>query len=407
MSQFLKLILLLAAPLIWGCGGGAPEVVAQASGTKMHHVDFGFNITYLSRTAKYQSALDTLKKDGFKHVRAYEPFSPKLAPGNAKQLEMIKLITDRDLDLLLSLSNFPFEMLEESKRPNEIKDLKPELFKRMKKYTNRHAPADMASYGRSMRHMVSAIRDVGALNKIEFELGNEPEAPRYFWGDRKLWNEVTDTLMQILPPTGRPVYCCGFTSGFAHGLKEKAEFSDYLENDPSTKDLGLSYHVYLRSGKGELNLQEGPTIPMREENIITEFGIYTSFKEERISKVHSDKYLLHLMRLLDMCAKKNVTRVYLFPLMDNHKVKARFGLFDIDAKPKRSYEMAKMLNGVIQDGYTVIDSNRSIIIVGAKKSIIWAEEEIPDLGDHLQRNLNDSFGMTGPLSKDSWKILRK
>jgi hypothetical protein len=272
-------------------------------------------------------------------------------------------------------------------------------------YTNRHPPADMAAYGKAMRKMVSAMDNEGLLNRIEFELGNEPEAPRYFWGDRQLWNEVTDTLVQVLKTTGRPVYCCGFTSGFAHGLRGNAEFSDYLANDPSTKDLGLSYHVYMHSGKGELDLRVGPSIPMRQENIITEFGIYTWFKEERIKKVHSDNYLLHLMHTLDMCAKNNITRVYLYPLMDYHKVKARFGLFDINAKPKRSYEMVRTLNKVIKNGYQVVDSNRSIIVIGSEELIVWAEANIPDLGEHLQRIIGDSHGMSGSLSEGNWKIL--
>lgn len=399
--------LLGTALFITGCDRTTQLAIAQEGHSDIHYVEFGFNVAYLTEAHKFNAALDTLKKDGFKHIRAFEPFSPKLKPGSSNQLESIRSITDREMTLLLSLSNFPYKDLEASTQPSKISVKKPDLHQRMVKYTNRYAPNNMSSYSASIRKMMNRIDNAGLMSSLEFELGNEPDAPRYYWGSPSQWKVITDTLMEILSEYDRPIYCCGFTSSFAHGQKEQLAYLEYLKNDTTISDAGLTYHAYLHNGKGDLDLSRAPSVPLRTRNMLTEYGHITYYKKGYEEKIHTDKYLFHLMELLDYCANNGINRVYFFPLMDNLKHRTRHGLFDVEGKPKISYEMVRVLNGVISDGYRIHKTKKSLIVVGSSQMLVWAVNDISDLKRHLNKSYGEELSVYGSLEKGHWKVLQK
>ena len=212
------------------------------------------------------------------------------------------------------------------------------------------------------------------LDNMSFEIGNEPNAPRYFWGDANDWKEVRNVMKQALAEKGKTGFCCGYTSSmFLQPTKERhQQFIDDWSDDVKS-NFQTSFHVYLKTGSGKANLL-APKLDVAG-GIITEYGMFSHFTEEKADRKASAEYVSGLAKLLAFTYENDIEEVYLFPLMDDGQKKAKMGYFDTDGQPKESYRLFKAVWEVVKNGYTAERGTGVIEVTGREQVLIYAEEE--------------------------------
>ena len=384
------------------CNGRSQQVsYADGNDLEFKHIEFGFNTTYLASSPKFEPALEKISEDGFRKVRIYEPFTKKLMSEPDLGWNHLEWLKKNEFEVLLSMSNFPYK---NKARPSQLEKL-PEKQRSFPKkainYSNRYPPGNTVGYRESLDAFLMELDQRKLLDNMQFEIGNEPNAPRYFWGDAEDWKTVRSVMNDALQTHGKTALCCGYTSSmFLQPTKQRhGQFiSDWKRK---VKDnYQTSFHVYLNTGSGAADL-ENPELDVTN-GVITEYGMFSHFTEEKATRKASPEYVLGLAKLLAFTYENDISEVYLFPLMDDGEKKARMGYFDIDGNPKESYLFFKAVWNVVKDGYSVEKDDRAINVIGHEQILTVA---IEDISAHKNWQIHSSFRLElGKINSDGWII---
>lgn len=368
--------------------------------SEFRKIEFGFNIHYLVDANKFDKAYERIQKDSFTRIRAFEPFTKSISADFDEGVVKIKHIQNYGFDLLLSFSNFPYdEALVEQNKSNEIA-------KKYSHFTNRFPPNNKVGYQSALKNFLDKLQKEGALQKLSFEIGNEPDAERYFWGSAEDWKQITDAIHSTLKPYKRPLMCCGFTSGLIFSeVPERKVFLDYLNSKDFPETIDFSYHVYMKNSFGETNLENSKTDKSRG-GIITEFGLFTSFSENNEKLNNSDFYMCSMAELLEFTYINNIETVYLFPLMDTKNNSTKLGYFDSNGLPKQCYLNLLLIKDVVSEGYKITRSEGSLKIEGIEKVLIIPFEKVKIAGKVLTAASYNNLQRT-EINKGEWAIYRK
>jgi hypothetical protein len=315
-------------------------------------IEFGFNIHYLNEAEKNIKPLKQIRQDGFTKIRAFEPFTDSLSTNTSALVNKVQFIQSFDFNLLLSLSNFIWQSsIDTTRLVTNLSNRK--FISEALKYTNRFPPDDTADYKLFLQKVMDSLQENGCLKSMSFEIGNEPDADRYFWGNADDWRKTALLISDVLKNYSGSVSCCGFSSDLIF-LKTAGRdpFLDYINSNDFKDNLSFSYHLYFETylGKAEIN---NPQTPKVKNGIITEFGPASSLTAKNIDLLNSSDVMSYLVRLLEFAYTNDVRTVYLFPLMDNKKHTSELGYFDTDGNSKNGYNYLLKLRDVVRNGYSV------------------------------------------------------
>ena len=383
-------------------------VTVQEEEVYIHNLDMGFNLGYLSYM-KYEAQLKEpgrrILEDGFTHLRVYEPFTFGMLPGDDQAVQYLNRLNELGFQTLVSLSNYPYEV-EQSRVDAHHDKLKIES---AATFTNRFGPDDLEAYELFLHNFLTNLQESGALSSIQFEIGNEVDAPKYFWGESGEMLNIIDVTVDVINEFEAQSYCCGFTTSLiTRADPHHPDFAEYVDTSQRFgSDFGLSWHYYFNS-KNKDNSFADIDYPHLEGSLITECNLFSHQREQHTEKndyTNSPKFVNKLIELLQFSYDNKVAAVYFYKLMDVEKKQERLGFFDVNGLPKESYEQLLKVKQVIDDGYHVEEDENSISIIGENSTLQIAKTDIenPQInGDIQHSSANFSLGQT--LSANEWII---
>ena len=366
-------------------------------------VEFGFNIGYLNDLQDanlYERALSQIKQDGITDLRIYEPFTKNIVQNPGLADKLLSPLTGNGFKILLCLSNYPnISSLHYNKAMNN-----PEQ-NNMMRFTNRRAPDNIDAYQSYLTNFLDNFQSKNLLQDMSFEIGNEPDAKKYFWGQTEDFIKIAKAIKQSLAKYNKPIYCCGFTSNFANqGSSKNVDYYNFLNDNSFFDNVNLSFHFY----KNQINDITKIHLPRLNNSIITEFNLFTSLTQKSDSKndiVNSPEFGSVLIKALVFAYRNNVKKIYLFRLADTKDKQTTYGFFDNNGNAKPCYKYFTQIYNVIKDGYNIGVTSNYINIVGKEETILYAirnKISIPQkqiVASSKENNIKN-------LNNDEWVIFK-
>lgn len=383
-------------------------------------VDIGFSMGYLARVPRYDTALSRLHADGFRIVRVYEPFTRHLTPGFSDIVDNLRTLTRLGLTPYLSMSNFPYslEPADPSAVHHRSDELPPARMKGVLAYSNRWPPDSYARYGDIVRSLADTlVSEFGRkeLRSWYIEIGNEPDAPLYFWGDASAFAQVYRTAVDAFMAADSSLRVGGaaFTSGLLANPARRPDFEDLarqIASVPATRFF--SFHIYDNSFSGSA---PSPDVvlrftPARMPLVVSEWNVSTRPSGQTASILDSEAFGPYLIRIVQLCHETRVDVLLVHKLIDNPPpAKEQLGLIRSDGTPKMSYRLLKFMQGLSREGFTVSHASGLVILRGGGRMAVLAHEAAP-VDWHGWKVTYGSpgvhDGMTR-LSKGSWAFLKR
>lgn len=373
-----------------------PAVATQAvsnseekTQTGLHKVEFGFNIGFLQdfqvNQQAYRKALNQIQSDGINNLRIYELFTKNITQQQGLAAKLVeKLVDNNQFNLLLCLSNFP-DIPGIQYKKSDISDFKNSDVKQG--FTNRYPPINFDAYQNYLTNFLNALQEKNDLQNISFEIGNEPDSKRFFWGTPDDFAKIARATATVLENYKRPVYCCGFTADFADGsAAEHQGYLNLIKDQNFRNNVNLSFHFY-QSNKFEINNIQ---LPALKNSIVTEFNFYGSMKagSSRLDVTNSPVFGSLLIQMLDFAYKNQISKIYLFKLIDVANKEGLLGFFDVNGNPKPSYNAFLKVYNVIKDGYRVEENASQIKLIGLNQTIVYSKNK----GVNTNELLNEGNG---------------
>lgn len=382
-------------------------------------LDIGFNIGYLGEVARFDTALDQVSRDGFRLIRAYEPFTRRQRANDSDIVAELRHITERGLVPYLSLSNFPFSLVPADsiniQRPNAL----PWSNRRkMLAYTNRYPPDDLDSYAQSLRNLVNALSlafGPSSLNRWYFEIGNEPDTPRYFWGNatdfRKLYRTALDALVGA--DSSLRVGGAGFTMDVVAESPRNPGFAELLQPLPGpVQPRFISFHMYdnaparLHTAAAAERFRR-PGIPL----VMSEWNVSSRAGRDVNEILESGKFVPHLVDIATLCHRAGVHALLVLSLMDEPSSPGPLlGMFTGQGRPKAAYHYLVFMHNLTKAGYRVANSNGLLELRGGDRTAYLARSgrhELDLAGWVVVDASSKPSGRRAELSPGDWILLRR
>jgi len=398
------LVPMVAAIVFFNCSGPKNTEQTLMKGNtpnagQWKQVEIGFNVGYFSAfkdLKSFKTPFETIRQDGFVHLRAIDPWR-KDKVSYKKVADVLETITDQGFHFLLGLSNYPYAANKARVKPFVEKmaahpeyqkykgKTKEELEKQVTNktsWTNRFPPEDMGNYKKYLTRFCEELDKRGVMEKMSFEIGNEPNALFYYWGSVKEFTEILRLSYDVLKDYNSEVMCCGFVARQIRSGEHnpKSRFYQFTYNEPLFENkVLLSYHLYM--GKSDNDWVGFDTIQHNRlaNSVITETNAFVNMtnSSQKLAKNNSPYFVYKMAQLLAFAYKNDVKRIYFHKLKDQpeqHK-RGRNGFFDIEGNPKPSYDFLVKINNLIKDGYKVNSTAKYIEIIGKNQSCKVALEK--------------------------------
>ncbi|OFY65738.1 MAG: hypothetical protein A3H98_10315 [Bacteroidetes bacterium RIFCSPLOWO2_02_FULL_36_8] len=383
------------------------QISEPASTNLFKNVEFGFNIGYLNEITQIEPLLDRLKKQNINSLRVFEPFTKGLYNDSAKLYGYIEKIIKHDFKLLISISDFPYEENADLSQLNEKQ-------KKAYSYSNRFPPTDYEKYTLYMQTFFENIVRKGWLPPIQFEIGNEPDAPLFFWGNKIEFEKIRNILYRNIEKYDSTVLCCGYTSSFfkENLIRKSAETS--VQNELSyltEKNISLSFHIYPEEKNIYTEILNPD--PRIFHSYITEYNVYSyvlKSSTEKLKYINSYNFIYELALLLKFCYTYDVKKVYLYRLEENRKNQGGLGFFDSIHNPKPCYDYFIRFYEVIKNGFMLKETPESLEIIGQEETI-KVSLNYCTINESQKNKITESYsGVTGTipgfLNRKEWIIYR-
>ena len=371
-------------------------------------IEFGFNIGFLmdyqNNNQIFSKPLQQIKKDGITDLRIYEPFTTNIVkhPGTATNL--LDNLTKSGFNVLLTFSNYPtIPSIQYKKDAADVKDLDTK-----EDFTNRYPPVNLNAYDSYLSDFLNSLKQKNDLQNMSFEIGNEPDSKKFFWGQSQDFVDIAKSTYSVLQNYGRPVYCCGFTSEFANNAKTNPDLTKLISSNFMDK-VNLSFHFY-QNKKFDINSLR---LPHLNNSIITEFNFYAYQKESsttRIAFSNSPAFGSLLIQTLIFAYKNDIKKIYFFKLVDLPSKEGTLGFFDQNGSPKPPYTYLVKIYDVIKDGYTIKENSQEVRLIGAQKTILYSKVDNNAGPTNVQHNngrngLKKMNNNNGNFQAGTWSIV--
>lgn len=396
-----------------------PALSVEATDTlPVRHLTIGFSAGYLSDISQFQPALRRIAQDGFKYVRTLDPFTRADTANFKSLLSNLEVITGHGLIPYMSLSNFPYQFMPGLQaRSTAPTPLAQERVARVSGYSNRYPPTDPARYQATLTRLLTALRSTfgdTALRRWYFEIGNEPDAPLYFFGTPEQFDTIYTAATTAFQDFDSLLVVggAGFTATLVAGTT-KPEFralAQRIYQSPLT-DFA-SFHIYLNKlpAREPLTTLIDKFAQTSKPKVISEWNIATGTNPRVERVLDSREITRYLIPAVAACYQTGVRMLLVQKLMDRPRDRGvSLGLFDKQGNPKGGYKYVHLMRRIVQEGYTVESSDRRIVIHGKTLSAamsLTADNQL-DLSRH---QVLESSVPLGPgaavLPAGEWVIFR-
>lgn len=406
-------------PLLFGMTGGI------AWGDEWHHLDIGFNLGYPDRVRFFGPALEEVERLGIQHVRVYEIFDGYQGKRYQRRLKKaLDIVLAHNMIPIISISNVHAGLLpKKSLRKKYVTHLPSSVSSKIGHilaYSNRFPPASLEGYRASIQELVDFLFSTYGKKRVQewwFEIGNEPDAPLYFWGNPVEFSAMYRVASEVLLANGiRHVGGLGVTSWsvFHNGSDErKADYRAIMKTlaaDAEHREF-LSFHLYDRSRFKTTPLSGLPDW-LTNSNFpvfITEWNV--SSRGEVAARLFKQPgaWGAFFIRLLADAAHSGIDRIYIFKLMNYplHDDLPQLGAFDVNGRPLPWFEEFQHIYEVVRDGYRVEEDGYSLRLRGRHGlSVVLAKSPVALAMPVLYSPLKSVFDAARKLPANQWAVVR-
>lgn len=350
------------------------QASANNKKTQWHKVEIGFNLHYPDRVLQQEISLKKISEIGIKHVRIFEIFTGNKGLAYQERLKKaLDIILKYKMIPMLSLSNIPPELLpSEPERTILKKNLPNNVARRINTvllFSNRFPTANIAKYKEKIQEFFDFLFKIYGREQVThwwFEIGNEPDAPSYYWGTAAQFKKISEAAIVVLKKNGA-LHIGGY------GMTCRAIF-DTESTDKRTRSFALilrdmalqahedffySFHLYERTARKSHaeKLYGLPKFLYSSKNrnlMITEWNVSSQGKKAKKIFKKPLAWGAEFLKLLIDCNKYNIHRIYLFKLMDTDIFSTfQLGAFNSKGIARSWLSEFTAIWNVISDGYTV------------------------------------------------------
>lgn len=353
---------------------------AQSADTNWYRLEIGFNLDYPDRVHFFEPALAEIKQLGVRDIYIHEIFDGK--HGNEYQVRL-KDALDRllkyEMRPMICISNAHARLqLGEEVKKQAIKELPLQVAKRIKQhltYTNRFPPNDWNAYRASIQELVDFLFSTYGRKQVQdwlFEVGNEPDAPLFYWGNQQQYAKMFSIAVDVLHRNGiRNVGGPGLThhSIFLNDATEYHHklYHDFLKNDICNMlpDGFMSFHLFREDTERPLKSFPEWLANTQCRVMITGWNVSSRGKIAVKTFEQPGAWGTAFIHLLADSARYGIDRLYIFKLMDYSPHNTyQLGAFDRNGKAKSWYLEFAALWHVVRDGYRVVENEKVLTIEG-------------------------------------------
>lgn len=352
----------------------------------MKQIKISASLGDLNVNHSHLGVLQSFLKNGGTSFRVMNPFAKHFDTDIKKICDAVQFLIfkydNKQSNVLLCLNDLPYSWLSDYSDAEKLKAYPQTSLE----YCNR-LPLKLArvqEFTQIILDIVYELESRNILQFVSFELGNEVEAPRYFAGSPQQAEHDIFVRQQALSSSGRPLYISGFTCGtmsVGHSY-----WTNYI-NTSEAFDLpntGFSSHFYETRRKGVFDFQNN-VYPSRvfQANITSEFNLFTGLNPERKLIFNSSEYLKTWIRYLTWAADKNISEIFIHPLMtsSSNKDPKSMAIWTqaYDKEKGGSYWIFEPAGKMLYDLMRVISTGYEPIpfgIRGAKESITIINDKV-------------------------------
>jgi hypothetical protein len=348
----------------------------------------GFNVGFLQNIDGIAVALPQIRKDGFTHIRVYYPWSKKL-DSNKKIVTHMEKLVNNGLVPLLGVAGHPLGLKTDERKKSawkaDLSDRQRSVISGREDLLNLYPPSDLKQYSQQLGSMITEMEKSFGKDRIRnwtFEIGNEPNAQVFFWGNvddfGNVFKTTGDTLKQL--DTANRVGCCGFAARILTDPGKHKKYLEFLEGikDNSKVDF-ISFHIYenVFSGNDELRQKVKDFVNRygsRHNMYVTEWNVDVDTRAAS-AIIDSPAFMKHLINIVKTCYDNRIDRLYIHKLMDNPaQDEEQLGLFSSDGKAKQGYRYYRLMNEIVRDGFTSGSAQGAVFVRNDKYVAILAEK---------------------------------
>lgn len=385
-------LLCLHGPPSSAQAGLGQEIIIEPSAHtphKAHVLQIGVDLGYLSFASSAEVVLQRIAKDGFRYVRTYEPWVKGRRNSVSSVLDHLTRLIDSGLIPVLSLSNYPISLTPSESRREEIIQTFPQSegkkIRKANAYTNRFPPDDLNEYWVFLQNFIARVEEAfgkGVIRNWYFEIGNEPDAPLYFWGSPAEFMQILDISRTVIKQQD-PMYrvgAAGFTAGLVAQITNRKDYyalAQKISEDPAFDFL--SFHIYDDKFTSEMHRKDSVQKFLRRANdkpiILSEWNVSTGMRKAN-KTIQSPAFMAHLVRTAALCYEQGIDMLFIHKLLDNprNKKTGQFGLFDRAGAPKAGYEYLMEFKELVESGYVVERTEQAITLdAGDRVAILITE----------------------------------
>lgn len=358
----------------------ATSNLVLAVDTKWHQLEIGFNLDYPDRVHYFEPAIAEISRLGIRNVYIYEIFDGN--EGNEYQLRLkhaLDHVLKYGMRPIICISNTHARLQPGGNVKQHITKALPlsvtQKIEHHLTYTNRYPPNDWDAYRTSIEELVEFLFSNYGRKQVRswlFEIGNEPDAPRYYWGSQEQFAKMFSIAVNVLHQNGiRNVGGPGVTYHSVLLSKEAQHHHDLYHNFmkntvcDALSDGFISFHLFYNGRERPLKGFPDWLTNTDCQVMITGWNVSSRSKIATKTFNQPGAWGAAFIQLLADCARYGIDQLYIFNLMDYPRYRTpQLGAFDRTGKAKSWHSDFAALWEVIRDGYRVIENEKTLIIEG-------------------------------------------
>lgn len=269
-------------------------------------------------------------------------------------------------------------------------------------YINRFAPVDTTAYKQFLNDLINEINknnltpeeaklykskyrlttiDTVLMHYISWELWQEPNSKKYYWGTFNEWEKITQLKYDVLKTTNRPMLVANFTTSLIQDstFKNNLLWARWIKTTDmfSKPNVYFSHSFYWKNSAGMFSFADNdyPTRMMPNKTI--EYNYWAAGGKSVDSVTNSPTWMIYFVKFLQETVIYNydISTIYFFCLQDCNDTDtkgthAAWKKTSTGFVPKPLWYMIMQVADVLKDGnggfsYTVTPTG----IKGKYKSI--------------------------------------
>lgn len=211
-------------------------------------------------------------------------------------------------------------------------------------FINRFAPVDTTGYKLILNDLITEIKknnltplevqtyknryrltyvDTNFINYISWELWQEPNAKKYYWGTFDEWLKITELKYNVLKSTNRPILIANFTTSLLQDsmFKNALLWARWINNTDifSRPNVYFSHSFYWKNSAGTFSFTDNdyPTRLLPNKSV-TEYNYWSGSGKVADSTMNSPIWMIYFVKFLQQTVQYNwdINTIYFFCLQD-------------------------------------------------------------------------------------------